>query len=260
MPVTLFDNGHHKVMAFTDLVTGDGVQANQFLIIHGDHCALIDPGGDLTYTPLSIELSRHISIADLDLILASHQDPDIIASLPRWLTHTKAKVAVSRLWQRFLPHLASEFVTKKTGKGVGERIIPIADQGEPIRLGDTEVLAVPAHFMHSVGNFSFYDPVSKILFSGDIGAAVGAGRDDVAVTDFKQHTRYMEGFHKRYMASNRACLLWVDEARKLDISMIVPQHGPRMEGDLMIKQFLGWIGSLSCGIDLLEQHRNLSIA
>ncbi|HNL79419.1 MAG TPA: MBL fold metallo-hydrolase, partial [Agitococcus sp.] len=79
----LFDNGSHKCISFSTLVKGEGVQANQFLIIHDKHAAVIDPGGDLTYTPLTLELMKHIRLQSLDYVIASHQDPDIIASMPR---------------------------------------------------------------------------------------------------------------------------------------------------------------------------------
>ena len=65
MPITLFDNGSHKCIAFPDLVTCEGfkdgseegkscdsVQANQFLIVNNEHAALLDPGGNLTYNRL----------------------------------------------------------------------------------------------------------------------------------------------------------------------------------------------------------------
>jgi len=39
-------------------------------------------------------------------------------------------------------------------------------------LGNAIIKVIPAHFMHSEGNFQFYDPVSKILFSGDMGASI----------------------------------------------------------------------------------------
>lgn len=44
----LFDNGTHKCISFTSLVKGEGVQANQFLILDHDRAAVLDPGGDLT--------------------------------------------------------------------------------------------------------------------------------------------------------------------------------------------------------------------
>ena len=55
----LFEQGDHRCIAFNDLVRGeDGVQANQFLIQHGDKSALLDPGGALLYTPLSMAVSQ----------------------------------------------------------------------------------------------------------------------------------------------------------------------------------------------------------
>ena len=62
MPTVLFESDLHRVVVFNDLVRGDdGVQANQFLVQHGNQSALIDPGGALLYTPLSLALSRFLS-------------------------------------------------------------------------------------------------------------------------------------------------------------------------------------------------------
>lgn len=164
-PIELFDNGSHKCLCFDSLVTGDGVQSNQFLIIDHDEYLLFDPGGDLTYTPpLSLELSRCIPLQDLTYIFASHQDPDIIAALDKWLLHTRAQVICSKLWARFLPHLTAGYLSISHNLSVFERIIPLPDRGQSFRLGRCTLMAVPAHFLHSVGNFQLYDPVSRISF------------------------------------------------------------------------------------------------
>lgn len=247
---TLFSAGGHEVLRFDDLVGHGGIQANQFLVIHDGHAAVLDPGGDLTYTPLTIELSRRIRLQDLDYVLSSHQDPDIIASLPRWLMHTRCKVVTSRLWSRFLPHLASSFVTDKMGADMESRIVAVPDKGELVPFGDTVLAVLPAHFLHSVGNFSFYDPVSRILFSGDIGASVGG--EEGEVTRFAAHVESMAGFHRRYMTSNRACRLWVNMVRRLSPAMIVPQHGGYFASSGVIADFLDWLESLDCGVDLMS--------
>lgn len=88
----LFDNGTHKCISFTSLVQGEGIQANQFLIIDHGRAAVLDPGGDLTYVPLTMELSRYTKLKNLDYVMASHQDPDIITSMPRWLVYTDARL------------------------------------------------------------------------------------------------------------------------------------------------------------------------
>ncbi len=249
MSQLLYHSGVHTVLLFTDLVTGDGIQSNQLFITHDKHAALFDPGGNLTYTPLSMAVGKHIPLKKLDYVIASHQDPDIIASLDKWLMYTDAKIVVSRLWERFLPHLVPGYMSSK-GDG---RIVGIPDQGARIPMGDTHIKAVPAHFLHSVGNFHFYDPISRVLFSGDVGASLVDADHHKPVEDFAQHEKSMRGFHERYMTSNKACRLWANMVRRLDVSMIVPQHGRPFVGEAMIGQFLDWFEDLDCGVDLMTQ-------
>lgn len=249
----LYDDGRHKCIAFTSLVKGEGVQANQFLIIHDKHAAVLDPGGDLTYTPLTLELSKYVRLNELDYVIASHQDPDIITSMPRWLVYTQAKVVASKLWARFLPHLNSAFTSDRIQGGWLERLIELPDEGANIPMGDAVIKAVPAHFLHSVGNFQFYDPISKILFSGDMGASIVQDAN-IPIADFEAHTHSMRGFHQRYMCSNRVIRLWVNMVREMDVEMIVPQHGTPFIGKEMINNFLNWVERLECGIDLFNQN------
>jgi hypothetical protein len=63
----------------------------------------------------------------------------------------------------------------KPGKTTG-RIVGIGDLGMRIRIGRSELIALPAHFMHAEGNFQFFDPTSGILFSGDLGVSLLSGR------------------------------------------------------------------------------------
>ena len=249
---TLFNDDEHRVLFFTDLVAGEAIPSNQMVIVDHGEAALFDPGGELTFTPLSIELAKHLNVkSDLRYVFASHQDPDIITSLPRWLMHSECKVVTSRLWARFLPHLVSDFVSGKMNKSLMDRMVEIPDEGGKIRLGKSAIVAVPAHFLHCVGNFHFYDPVSKILFSGDVGAAMTPGQDHEPVADMDDHIPLMEGFHKRYMACNKACRIWVNHVRTLDIEMIVPQHGKAFIGKDKVAAFLAWFEQLECGVDLM---------
>lgn len=254
MAIELFNDGNHRCLAFENLVSGDGIQANQFLVIHDRHTALIDPGGDLTYTPLFMEVIKHVTIKELDYVIASHQDPDIIASLDKWMTYTNCQIACSELWARFLPHLIPKHLEQVSNRNLGKgRYISIPDKGSDLPFGDTVIKAIPAHFLHSVGNFHFYDPISKILFSGDLGASLTDKNLDQPVADFDAHIPAMDSFHRRYMASNKACRLWANMARQLDIEMIVPQHGCSFKGKEMVNQFIDWVENLECGLDLMDQ-------
>lgn len=249
MPVDLFKSGNHRCIAFNDLVRGDeGVQANQFLILHDQYSALIDPGGALLYTPVSLAVGRYVPLKRLTWVLASHQDPDVIGSADRWLMYTDATIACSKLWGRFVPHSVPHYVD--TGRQ--DRYLLIPDEGADLTLGDTVIRALPAHFLHSVGNFQFYDPLSKILFSGDLGASMVDEFTAVTGRDFDAHIPTMAGFHRRYMAGNRACVVWADMVQGMDIEMIVPQHGRPIQGRAGVQRFIEWIRQLECGIDLMS--------
>lgn len=247
MAVELYNNGHHKCIAFYDLVSGEGVQANQFLVVNGEHSALIDPGGDLIYNDLFMQSYKYLFTKNLEFVIGSHQDPDIISSLNKWLVGSDCKVIVPAIWSRFIPHFAPPGKSR-------ERLIGIPDKGMEIQLGDAILKAIPAHFLHSEGNFQFYDPISKILFSGDLGASLVESNESVPVTDFQAHIPFMEGFHRRYMSSNKVCRYWVNMVRPLDLEWIVPQHGRPFQGKEIIVQFLNWIEQLECGVDLMTQN------
>lgn len=247
MSLELYDDGNHACVSFQDLVSGEAVQANQFLIFDSDHAALIDPGGELTYTRLFMALSDYMNPKHLDYVVASHQDPDIVASINKWLVGTDCKVVVPALWERFVPHFT------RPGKLKG-RVISIPDKGTRLKLGGIELFALPAHFLHAEGNFQFYDPKSKILFSGDMGANLPPDGADLGkpVKKIAEVLPYMEGFHRRYMNANKICRFWVSMVRGLDIKMIVPQHGRYFTG-AAVNEFLAWIEQLPCGVDLMGQ-------
>lgn len=113
MAVEFFNDGQHKCIDFYDLVSGDGIQANQFLVVNGGHSALIDPGGDLIY--------RDLFTKNLEYVIGSHQDPDILSSLNQWMLGLSCKVIVPKLWERFIPHFAPKLDFKN-------RLIGIPDE------------------------------------------------------------------------------------------------------------------------------------
>ena len=59
---------------------------------HGSDPDLIDPGGNLAYGELYLAITRHFPPRQLSAILASHADPDIVASLDRWTSATDARM------------------------------------------------------------------------------------------------------------------------------------------------------------------------
>jgi flavorubredoxin len=250
MALTLYADAGHQCLMFSDLADehlGDAVQSNQFLIVDGDAGALIDPGGNLAYGELFLSLTRYFAPQKLTALIASHADPDIIASLDRWTTAApNARIHISEVWERFVPHFC------KAGKTSG-RIVGIPDAGMRVPIGSSELIALPAHFLHAEGNFQFYDPRSRILFSGDLGVSMMSGAQaGKPVSELPTPLPGMKRFHQRYMVSNKVLRLWADMVSSLPIAMIVPQHGAPLVG-AAVQQFIRWARELPCGIDLMTQ-------
>lgn len=239
----LFDNGSHKNILLEDFGHGEMVQANVHLIVDNGKGMILDPGGHKVFKHLIQEIGVIIGVDNLQWIFFSHQDPDIVAAANGWLMTTKATAVASKLWLRFIPHFGVDRL-------VVDRIKGIDDEGAIIQLGNSDLYILPAHWMHSPGNFQVYDPVSKILYSGDLGASLG--QDYQFVPNFEDHIKYMEGFHRRYISSGRALKNWAKMVRQLDIEIIAPQHGAIFKGKEMVNKFIDWVENLETGVDLMD--------
>ncbi len=166
--------------------SGEGDPSNQYLIVDGDDGYLLDPGGYHVYARAFESALAHVKPNQIEGIFLSHQDPDTCVSLVSWLeVAPTATVYVSSLWERFIPHLALP---------VDPVLQPLPDHGGSLKLpSGSELKFIPAHFVHSPGNFMVYDEKSKILFSGDAGAAVAAATaNHLFVEDFDAHVERME--------------------------------------------------------------------
>lgn len=243
----LYDDGHHRNVLLDDFGLGGlAVQANQHVIVDGAEngsAIVLDPGGHKVFAQALAEAFSVMGKARLAHLFLSHQDPDIVAALNGWLMTSEADAWVSTLWIRFVPHFLFDHL-------VLERLKPIPEQGMVLPLGQCRLAVVPAHFLHSEGNFQLYDPVSRILYTGDLGASIGQSYTEV--TDFDAHVPYMEGFHRRYMASKTVMSAWARMVRGLDIDIIAPQHGALFRGPEMVRRFIDWCDGFECGVDLIE--------
>jgi len=236
---TLFETNDHKNVLLPDFDTGEGVQANQHVIVHGKEAIILDPGGHKVYNKVFSATLKASRGAQLKHIFLSHQDPDIVAAVNGWLMTTDAVAWTSSLWKRFVPHFGLDRL-------VVDRLLAIGDEGTRLDLGGAELWVLPAHFLHSCGNFHLYDPTSKILYTGDLGSSLGQTYREVP--NFEAHIPLMDGFHRRYMSSTAALRAWVAMARGLDVDIIAPQHGALFRGQ-MVHQFYDWLETLECGID-----------
>lgn len=235
----IYQGDHQWIMFGRDTDKPDEIiDTNQYMIVSGDHAILLDPGGIELFAPMLAAALKFVPIENIKTLFASHQDPDIISSLGLWdQVLTDATIHCSWLWDGFIRHFGMSAIQFEA----------IRDEGGSVKIGDVELQFIPAHYLHSSGNFNVYDPKAKILFSGDIGACLEAPGSPLEVGDFDEHIPKMKLFHQRWMPSNEAKLNWVRRVRGMDIEMLVPQHGRIFKGE-SIKQFLDWFEALEVGI------------
>jgi len=236
----IFEQGKHKwvVISRDPQKPNYLIDTNEYLVINGNDAILTDPGGSEIFPAVFSAISAEFNPNNIKWLFASHQDPDIISSLGLWLDfNPNLKCYLSWLWAGFIPHFGGNDTT----------FVSIPDQGMEITLGSLTLDAVAAHYLHSSGNFQLYDRKAKILFSGDVGAALlPPAEDTLFVKDFDKHIRHAEGFHRRWMGSNEAKLDWCERVSKMDIDMMCPQHGAIYQGQ-DVKRFVDWFSELKVG-------------
>lgn len=219
--------------------TDSVIDTNEYLILGRDEALLLDPGGTEIFPHVVSAVSRILPIEKIRHFLCSHQDPDIFSSLPLWMgLCPQAKIYLSWIWSGFVAHYGHEYV---------DQFVKVPDDGQRIQMGRKEFELVPAHYLHSSGNFHLYDPELKILFTGDVGAALlPPGDNALFVKDFASHIQHMDKFHRRWMPSEAARDHWLARVRRLDIRYLCPQHGSIIEGP-DVPRFLDWFGSIPLG-------------
>jgi len=241
---TLFQSDHKWIVYGRDPDKPDKIiDTNQYMVVCDNQAILLDPGGIELFAPMLSSIVKDVALEQITHLFASHQDPDIISSLGLWdQVLPQARLHSPWLWEGFIRHFGMNNIHYE----------PIPDEGRTIELGGLGLQLIPAHYLHSSGNFNVYDPVAKILFSGDIGAALESPDAPLLVDDFDAHIPKMKLFHQRWMPSNRAKLDWVKRVRQLDIDMMLPQHGRIFEGQ-NVARFLDWFEQLPVGT-AVEDH------
>lgn len=235
----IYEGSHQWIMFGRDPHKPDKIiDTNQYLVRAGKRCLLIDPGGIELFAPMLAAILHYAPVEEITDLFASHQDPDVISSLGLWdQALPKAKLHASVLWEGFLRHYGCESI----------EYISIPDNGGVIHMEGLELKIIPAHYLHSSANFHIYDPVAKVLFTGDVGSSLEAPGAPMFVDNFDAHVDKMRFFHQRWMPSNQAKRVWIDRVRSLDIQIMAPQHGRVFKGD-DVKRFLDWFENLQVGI------------
>jgi len=241
--ILLSDTSGHQVYWVGGAEQGEAIPCNSWLVIDQEAGFLIEPGGCNHYQVTSDKVDSVFLSQGITHLICSHQDPDICASLPSWISNNPSvKVVVPHLWQRFLPHYMAHAM----------EVVPISERGAKLLMpSGSHLRCISAPFLHSPGNMVIFDEQSGFLFSGDIGASVFDGKSPtLCIEDWDAHCQRMQGFHQRYMGSNKAVQAFIASVRDLPITAILPQHGAIFRGE-EVGHFLDWLGTLDVGSDFM---------
>ena len=122
------------------------------------------------------------------------------------------------------------------------------------------IQVVPIPFCPTRGATAYYDPESRILFSGDLLSGFRpAGKDSLFAT--QQDWPGIAQFHQTYMPSRHAVRHALEQIRQLDppVEIIAPHHGNILRGDWM-HRIIERLTALQVGTDLWTSESEQSTA
>ncbi len=183
-------------------------------LIAGEKLTLIDPGHAHLFPRAEAAMRADgFRVQDIDLVLVTHCHPD----------HVEAAEYVCRQsGARFSLHKEEDVFARTTGMDLARALgmeLPditpsfLLDSGT-LELGKRnpvvlEVIHTPGH---SPGSVCFYWREREVLITGDLVFAQGVGRTDFPGGD---------------PAALRAS---IDRVSRLDVSLLLPGHGPAVQG------------------------------
>jgi flavorubredoxin len=219
---------------------------NPYLLVDGDEAVLFDPAGVIDYPKVASKVLSVVEAGQINYIVVHHQDPDLCASIPlledvisnknlKIVAHSRARILIHHYG------VQSEFYE------VDQHQYSLTlESGRCLRF-----LTTP--FCHSPAGIVTYDEKEKILFSSDLFGAVSRDWHLFARAGYQQQ---MESFHQGYMASHQHLEAVINHLSKLDLRMILPQHGSIIQ-EAMISPCMEFLKELRCGIDVSAMEEEL---
>lgn len=238
-PLLLYASAGHKIY-WMGIEEETAFRCNVYLIEDGEEFFLVDPGSRLYHNELKKRVATIVDPTKVNGLIICHQDPDVAASMVDWIDiNPDVQIFTSMRTNVLLRYYGREKY----------RFFDIGEQGSYTFASGRTLQFIEAPFLHSPGAFTTFDLSSKMLFSGDIWAALDTDWE-LVVTDFETHRHHMDLFHLDYMASNIAARGFVRKIEHERIEAILPQHGSIIPKE-HVRDALHYLRELHCGLDIL---------
>jgi len=218
-----------------------GLRCNPYLIVEDDEAMLIEPGSVPHFPYVYKKVKEVVDPKKINRILATHQDPDLCASIPIFknkiqnpdltiITHTRASVLITHYGAELPYYLVDQNHWRYE-----------MSSGRALRFIFTP-------YLHFPGSFVSYDEQTKTLFSGDL---FGAFTFEWNLYAGEGYVEALKAFHENYMPSNDILSHSMKKLEKLDIERIAPQHGSVIPRP-MVAEVITCLKELECGDYLFE--------
>lgn len=221
----------------------DPFQCHPYLIKNAKESILIDPGSMLEFDETLRKVKSLIDISDIKYIILHHQDPDLAAAVPEIEKHINRDDLLIVTHSR-MSVLVKHYLIKSKYYEIDKMDNKLVTSSG-FRL---DFLTTP--YCHSPGAFVSYDPISKVLFSGDIFGGIEESWDFYADESYFLKAKQ---FHQEYMPSKDIFNYALGKIEKLDIELIAPQHGSVIE-KMYISSLINDMKNLDCGLYIEEKY------
>ncbi len=216
-------NLSNGIYLITNPESGDLLHCNTYLIVEDNQAVLIEPGSSLDFDFVFSEIKTIIDPLIIKYILVSHPDVDLSGSIS--------------LFEKVLNPFAiiCEWRSKEIIQfyGVKSDFYLIKNNNFTLKLSEDRTLYfIPAAFMHAPGAFVTYDSKARALFSGDI---FGVYSKNWQVEADEAYIETMAMWHENYIPSSDFLRPLMKELSKMNLAMILPQHGSIIKDDLVEK-------------------------
>ena len=212
-----------------------------YVVCSNDQAVLVDPGGAADFGPLLAAISDKIALENITGIVVTLRGVHAAGSIGMW----------AEVLGYDLPIYTSDMIAADLRHAdVGLNIETISENGGEVPMADGSGLhLMPAPYLPASSSMTLYDPVARVLYTGDIGTAEGAWSDDATpfCEQFSLISHAMNAFHQSALPSAAARDEWLTRIAEMDVEIVAPLAGPCFRGK-DVDHFKRWLASMDVGV------------
>jgi len=216
---------------------GGSLRCNAYLLVDGTSAVLFDPGSVPHFPVVGRKVLSLVDPTQIEAVVLSHQDPDLCGALP------VLEDLIGRDDLIIAAHSRMSVLIRYYG--LRRPLYDVDRNGWELHLrSGRRLLFGFAPYLHSPGAIMTYDPVTRVLFSGDLGGTIVAGGPLFAGDEYPPEA--LE-FHHAYMPPGDTLRVLLDRLGRLDIQVWAPQHGRVIAGPQRIAQLMAALRGVETG-------------